>query len=411
MRSRSAGSILAGLGAVALIGTATPPVTAAEPTADPSGGASGTPSGSPSDPPGGTPSETPSDPPKTDPPKTDPPKTDPPKTDPPKTDPPKTDPPKTDPPKTDPPKTDPPKTDPPKTDPPTTPPTKPPTTGRPTKPPAKPPTKPKTPVLSLGLTVSSATVRPGGSVTATVKVASANATATGAVLRLSASGGSVGPPTRSLGGVGGGGVSAQATVRAPSDAKPGVITLRADVSAAKAKGASGAYKLIVTDPGGAPPPGVSLANLPPGVPPLTPSGFDPLAGVEIPQVALPPVAPPQVAPEQATGPFVPVASLHTLPGKPFTLNELGALQAGFLAAMSSAVTLLLLRLRLARRAARRRDAVRPGPVLVPRAALPPRSVRRRLVPAGRPLTAARLRTLPPQPAHVRSVRMVWTPAR
>ncbi len=397
MRSRSAGSILAGLGAVALIGTASPPV-AADPTPDPSGGASGSPSESPKDPPSGTPSETPKDPPSQTP-------SDPPKSDPPKTDPPKTDPPKTDPPKTDPPKTDPPKTDPPKTDPPGPPPTKPPPTKAPTKPPTKPGTA-KTPVLSLGLTVSSATVRPGGSVTATVRVASANAAATGAVLRLSASGASVGPRTRSLGGVGSGGVSVRATVRAPSDAKPGVVTLRAEVSAAKAKGASGAYKLIVTDPAGAPPPGVSLANLPPGVPPLTPSGFDPLAGVAVPRVALPPVAPPRVAPETATGPLVPVASLHTLPGKPFTVNELGALQAGFLAAMSSAVTLLLLRLRLARRAARRRDAVPPIPV-----PLPPRAVRRRLVPAGRPLTAARLRTLPPQPAHVHSVRIVWTPAR
>ncbi|WP_207934730.1 hypothetical protein, partial [Actinomadura sp. KC06] len=236
-------------------------------------------------------------------------------------------------------------------------------------------------MLALGLTVSEATMRPGGSITATVRVSSRYATAGSTVLRLSASGASVSPRTRSLGPVGGGGATTVATVRAPSDAKPGLITLRAAASAAKAKSVSRSYKLIVTDASGAMPPGVSLANLPPGIPPLTPSGFNPLAGMRGPQVALPPIAQPQIAPH--TGPLVPVSGLRELPDEPLTSEDLGALQAGFLSALTVSVTLLLLRLRLMRRAVDVR---------------PPRAVRRRPRMAGKKLTPARLRALPPQPA-------------
>ncbi|URM99228.1 hypothetical protein LUW76_35615 [Actinomadura madurae] len=242
-------------------------------------------------------------------------------------------------------------------------------------------------------------MRPGGSITATVRVSAAKATATGTVLRMSAAGAGVSPGTQNLGSVGSGGASALATVRAPSTAKPGLITLRASVSAARARTVSRSYKLIVTAASGALPPGISPTSLPPGVPPLTASGFDPLAGMTGPQVALPPIVPdtPQIAP--ASGPLVPVSNLRELPDERFTVADLVALQAGFLAALAVVVTLLLLRLRLGRRAGTRAR----------------RAARRRLRAAGSRLagkrpTAARLRTLPPQPARVRTVRPAWLPA-
>ncbi|MFG2091712.1 MULTISPECIES: hypothetical protein [unclassified Spirillospora] len=239
-------------------------------------------------------------------------------------------------------------------------------------------------------------MRPGGSVTATVEVWSAHATAQSTVLRMSASDASVSPRTQNLGAVGGGGAAAIATVRAPSGAEPGIVTVKAAVSAAKARSVSRSYKLIITDSTGAPPPGVSLASLPPGVPPLTPSDFNPLKGMKGPQVALPPVASPQIA--ASPMPLVPVAGLRTIEDEMFTVQRLSALQAGFLAAMTAAVTLLLLRLRLARRA---------YTVRIPL----PRAQRRRLLHTGKRLTAARLRALPPQPARVRPVRLVWLPVR
>ncbi|WP_165964680.1 hypothetical protein, partial [Actinomadura sp. KC216] len=278
------------------------------------------------------------------------------------------------------------------------PPTDPPGPTDPTDPPTDPPPgpgEPKAPELVLGLTVSEATMRPGGSITATVRVSSRYATAGNTVLRLSASGASVSPRARTLGSVGGGGAATLATVRAPSDARPGLVTLRAAASATKAKGVSRSYKLIVTDASGAPPPGVSLANLPPGVPPLTPSGFDPLAGMRGPQVVFPPIAQPQIAP--SPGPLVPVSGLRELPDEPLTVEDLAALQAGILAALTVSVTLLLLRLRLMRRACDLR---------------PPRAVRRRGRSAGERLTAARLRALPPQPApRIRPARSALFPLR
>ncbi|MBB4777508.1 hypothetical protein [Actinomadura livida] len=250
-------------------------------------------------------------------------------------------------------------------------------------------------MLSLALSVSSATMKPGGSVTATVRVASANATAQNAVVRIAASGASVSPGTQSIGAVGSGGAAAIATVRAPSGAKPGLITVRATASASKASSVSRSYKLIITDASGAPPPGVSLANLPPGVPPLTPSTFNPLAGMKGPQVALPPISSPQIAASPA--PIVPVAGLRTIEDETLTVQRLSSLQAGFLAAMAVSVALLLLRVRLSRR--------------VPAVRIPlPRAQRRRLRSAGKRLTEARVRALPPQPARS-PVRIVWLPVR
>jgi hypothetical protein len=87
---------------------------------------------------------------------------------------------------------------------------------------------------------------------------------------------------------------------------------------------------------------------------------------------------------------VPAAGLSTVPRDALTVEDLSAIQAGVLAAMASSVALLLLRLRLARRAglaSRRagRDQKRPAGG---------RTRERR--PAGGP---ARVRLLPAEPVR------------
>jgi hypothetical protein len=240
----------------------------------------------------------------------------------------------------------------------------------------------------MWLSTSSSTVKPGGTIAVTVKVAAAKATAHGTVLRLSASGASVGPSAQGMGSVGGGGRTAAATVTAPSNAQPGTIKLKASVSASKAATVSRNYTLILTSASGALPPGISLSSLPPDVPPLTNSSFNAVPGIPLPQVALPPVASPQIAPSPM--PVTPDAALRAGFEKSFDAEDLAAIHAGWLAAMAASVALLLARTR----ASRRHEV--------------PAHVRRWL--AGRRLTDARLRTLPPQPAPV-PVRVAWLPLR
>ncbi|MFI0355693.1 hypothetical protein [Actinomadura sp. 9N407] len=360
MLSRSAGgSLLAGLGTAAVLAVATAPPVIAEPEPLPSGENTETPTNPPD----------PSDPPTTGP--TDPPTTGP-------TDPP--DPPDPSDPPDPPDPSDPP--DPP--DPPD--PTDPPDPPDPTTPPDPGTPVPAKPALSLGISVSASTVKPGGTITATARVTSAHATAHGTVLRLATTNASVSPAAQGLGSVSGTGRTAQATIKAPSNAKPGTIMLKATVSASKATSVSRSYRLILTSATGALPPGISLSSLPPDVPPLTSPAFNAVAGIPAPQVALPPVASPQIAPSPM--PMVPMAGLRRNLGDPFDSEDLAALQAGWLAAMTVSIGLMLARTRLARRNAL------------------PREVRRRL--AGRLLTEARLRTLPPQPAPVPS-RLTWLP--
>ncbi|MFB4306471.1 hypothetical protein [Actinomadura sp. GTD37] len=133
-----------------------------------------------------------------------------------------------------------------------------------------------------------------------------------------------------------------------------------------------------------------IAGSLPGAPP--PAG--PVPVIRGPQVALPPISSPEVAPEHIAP--VPAAGIRTLPEDVLTVEDLSALQAGVLAAMAASVALLLLRLRLARRAAvepRRAGRLHPGRT---RAA-----ARVRLVPAEpvRPLPAPappKPRTAPPR---------------
>ncbi|WP_242884498.1 hypothetical protein [Actinomadura litoris] len=80
------------------------------------------------------------------------------------------------------------------------------------------------------------------------------------------------------------------------------------------------------------------------LPPLVNSGA--VTDLRAPQVA-PPVAAPEVAPAQREP--APVAGLRAVPGDgAAAIEDVGALQAGALAALASSVALLLLRLRAGR---------------------------------------------------------------
>ncbi|WP_242903961.1 hypothetical protein [Actinomadura terrae] len=80
------------------------------------------------------------------------------------------------------------------------------------------------------------------------------------------------------------------------------------------------------------------------MPPLVNSGS--VTDLRAPQVA-PPVAAPEVAPAQQRP--AAVAGLRAVPGDgSAAIEDVGALQAGALAALASSVTLLLLRLRVGR---------------------------------------------------------------
>ncbi|TDD76714.1 hypothetical protein E1293_26605 [Actinomadura darangshiensis] len=122
--------------------------------------------------------------------------------------------------------------------------------------------------------------------------------------------------------------------------------------------------------------------MPPDVPPPAPNLAPAIRG---PQVALPPISTPEVAPARIKP--VPAAGLRPLPDDSLTVEDLSALQAGVLAAMASSVALLLLRLRLARRAGTMPR--RAGRDQRARASRPPRV---RLLPADpvRPAPAAEL---------------------
>ncbi|WP_225992468.1 hypothetical protein, partial [Actinomadura montaniterrae] len=183
------------------------------------------------------------------------------------------------------------------------------------------------------------------------------------------------------------GTSATVTVRVPAGAEPGTIRLTVRVSASHAATRTRTYTLVVTEPSGALPPGITPGSLPPGVPPITPASVPGLTG---PDVVLPPVVGPQTAPAPIAP--VPVANLRALPRDSSDLDDLTALQAGVLAAMASSVTLLLLRLRLARR-----EGVsprRPGRLHL-------RPARVHLRPARVRSAGPPVRAVPPQPVRPR----------
>ncbi|MFV2177024.1 hypothetical protein [Actinomadura sp. LOL_011] len=253
------------------------------------------------------------------------------------------------------------------TDPPTDPPTETPTptptdppTGTPTPTPTPTPTDPGGPSgpgrLAVELSATGTTVRPGGSIRVTAHYWSLGAASKGAVLRVTAPGATVRPAQRSIGTLGAGGGNATVTVSVPADADPRAVRVTATVSASGAKAASRSFTLVVTDPSGTVPADLAAltSTLDPGAPsPGVPTGLPStvpglLGDIRAPQVALPPVASPQVAP--LSNAIAPMSSLRGLHGDASPIEELGALQAGVLAALGSAVTLALLRIRLARRA-------------------------------------------------------------
>jgi hypothetical protein len=118
--------------------------------------------------------------------------------------------------------------DPTPSDPPTSDPTDPPPV---IDPPSDPPGGGTTaPSLTISMSLSSKTAGPGGSVTATVKVSSRNATAHNAQLRLSASGATVLSPG-GLGDLGSTSRSVASLVTIPTTHGPGTVTVTAAISA------------------------------------------------------------------------------------------------------------------------------------------------------------------------------------
>lgn len=344
MLSRTgSGAVLAGLGAAAVLGVLAPPVLA-DPTPSPSGSSSSEPSAEPT-----SPEPAPSDPPASEPPPSDPPTSTPPTSEPSPGDPPSGDPSPSDPPSSEPPSEN-----------------------------------PKTPVLSVRVSVSKKSVRPGESVTATARVKAAAATARETLLSVNAADVTVKPGSVALGEVGAAGRTARVTVRVPADAGPGTVKLTAKVTAAKAKPVSRTFTFTVVEApssgGGSGSGAGSGTSLPtaavPQVAPLTNSSFQSVPAIRAPQVALPPVSAPQTAPSPE--PVTPVAGLRAVPDDGWDTGDLAALQAGWLAALTSTGAIVFVRVRVARR---RRDVRRA-----------------RHLYAGKRLTAARLRTLPPQPS-------------
>ncbi|GLZ13081.1 hypothetical protein Acsp04_33160 [Actinomadura sp. NBRC 104425] len=239
-------------------------------------------------------------------------------------------------------------------------------------------------MLSLGVSVSKTSVRPGESVTATAKVKAAKATAQETRLSVNAADVTVKPGSVALGTVGAAGRTARVTVRVPADARPGTVKLTAKVTAAKAEPVSRTFTFKVTE---APSSGSgsnsnagSGTSLPtaavPQVAPLPNSSFQSVPAIRAPQVALPPVSAPQTAPSPE--PLTPVAGLRAVPDDGWDTGDLAAVQAGWLAALTSTGAIVFVRVRVARR---RRDVRRA-----------------RHLYAGKRLTASRLRTLPPQPS-------------
>ncbi|WP_158079381.1 hypothetical protein, partial [Actinomadura sp. CNU-125] len=210
--------------------------------------------------------------------------------------------------------------------------------------------------LAVELSATATKVRPGGSIRVTAHYWAFGTTAKGAVLTVSAPGASVSPAKRNIGTLGSGGGNSTVTVSVPAGADPRAIRVTVKVSASGVKAASRSFTLVVTDPSGGVP--ADLAALasgslppvspPPGVVSGLPSSVPGLLGeIQAPQIALPPVSSPRVAP--LSDAVVPMSNLRALPDDASPIEELGALQAGVLAALGSAVTLALLRIRLSRR--------------------------------------------------------------
>jgi len=282
---------------------------------------------------------------------------------------------------------------------PTTPGTTPPPTGTdPTDPGAPPPGSTVAIKLSLSGTVAS----PGGTLTATTHIRAGKTAARDVRLTLSGSGFTVKQCTLwvpcKLGTVTSKGRSVPVTVHVPADARPGSqITVYATVTAAQSKPQTASVAFGVVD----------ATALPTSLPPALPDEALPAAAANLPQVALPPVASPQLAPTLMV--VSPVAALRHGSGdggERTVLLRIAAVQAGWLAALLTSTSLVLLTLRLS-------PYRRTGTVVLGRALRVDRDVRARL--NGKRPTAARLRTLPPLPAQPAGsrprFRLAWLPPR
>lgn len=240
--------------------------------------------------------------------------------------------------------------------------------------------------VAIKLSLSDTVAAPGGTLTATAHIRAGKTTARDVRLTLSGSGFTVKRCTIwepcKLGSVTGKGRTVPVTVHVPDNARPGShITVYATVTAAQSKPQTASVAFGVVD-------GTAL---PTTLPPPLPDDALPAAVADLPQVALPPVASPQLAPTLMV--VAPVAALRHGSGdggEQTALRRVAAVQAGWLAALLTSTSLVLLTLRLS-------PYRRTGTVILGRALRVDRDVRARL--NGRRPTAARLRALPPLPAQ------------
>lgn len=259
---------------------------------------------------------------------------------------PASDPPTDPPPDSTPPDTPPPDTTPPDTPPPTTPP---PDTSPPDTPP---PTSGATPQLSITLSLSANAATPGGAVVAMARVASQQAVAHHAVLRVTA------PSTKvtvsgSLGDLGAQRL-ATAVVQVPASHGFGPIKVTASLSAdhATVRSVSQTFNVVAVGTPGA----ADASGLPPGVTsvPGLPAGLS-IPGVTAPLGAaaqLPVVTgqQPAVAPgAEPDGTVISLKSGVSYLGLDEVSYRLLCTQVAWLAALLVAISLLLTRLRLRRR--------------------------------------------------------------
>ncbi len=206
-------------------------------------------------------------------------------------------------------------------------------------------------MLSIKLALSSGTVTPGDTVMATMSVAAQRAVAHNAVVHLSAPGADV-EVHGALGDLGSGTRSVTGLVSIDSTHAAGTVTVTATVTADKAGTATATRRLTVdaaeggtgSAGGGASPGGADFA-LPP-----VPMTASPLPYLETPRLPLVAQAP-AVAPERTEQPATPIVmSANVSPiGLDRTSIRLIVIEAGWLAGLLATLSLLIARLRAARR--------------------------------------------------------------
>jgi hypothetical protein len=206
------------------------------------------------------------------------------------------------------------------------------------------------PLLTISMSLSSKTAGPGGSVTATMKVSSRNATAHNAELRLSAPGATVLSPG-GLGDLGSTPRSAAGLVTIPTTHGPGTVTVTASISADHATTRRTSKIITVTTAAAAANLGASGTNaLPftapgsglPGAPMTLPGAIQP----QLPLIGQPPAVAPKLG--QPGTPTALRAASSPL-GMDDTTFRLVLTQVAWLSALFMFMSVLLTQIRLKRR--------------------------------------------------------------